>query len=330
MKAGSSSRAVLSAAIGQLCLLIIPLSPVLAQTCKPTASAVNHICYDNTIGSKAHITNPCPCSAVINIKDTEHHGQWDVELSPGAETDQDLWPCSTYTNPTSVSITYKLKCDKADNGSQGTAAKGSEGSGPSGTADNKGSTEGGTDANKTSNNADGIDWKAMLATVCTGRSITAPNCAAFCREKGWAIDHEANTDCINHCTHARARCEAARRQDINTLRDEDTLMVITREYLDRKRDEVKAKLEAAAKANAAAAAKAPKVVQKPRQERQQARPQTYSPPVASYRPPVEVNVGYPPGCRNKANYDLCAMQGQGCDAHDRFVCQDICRNLCNY
>jgi hypothetical protein len=178
--------------------------------------------------------------------------------------------------------------------------------------------------------ADGVDWKALLAKVCTGPSITAPSCGAFCKDKGWNIDREANNDCVAHCTHARARCEAAKREDINTVNDENTLMVIYQEYLDRIRAKVKEEREAAARAEAAAAAKAVKTAQTRRQERQDSRPvQRYSPPAQTSRPPAEADLGYPPGCRNKGAYDSCIGGPQGCSAGSRLACQPLCSDFCN-
>jgi hypothetical protein len=50
-----------------------------------------------------------------------------------------------------------------------------------------------------------------------------------------------------------------------------------------------------------------------------------------YIPPVVPipDLGYPPGCRNKANYDACAIGGRGCSAGSRAACQSVCSSLCD-
>jgi transcription elongation factor Elf1 len=65
-----------------------------------------------------------------------------------------------------------------------------------------------------------------------------------------------------------------------------------------------------------------------RQNQQTYRPaQTYTP--APTYAPAEADLGYPPGCRNKYSYDVCALQGAGCSSGSRLACQNICRNTCN-
>ncbi|TCN32479.1 hypothetical protein EV184_104145 [Sinorhizobium americanum] len=39
-------------------------------------------------------------------------------------------------------------------------------------------------------------------------------------------------------------------------------------------------------------------------------------------------LGYPPGCKNKYSYDMCAIHGKGCSFGDRVRCRAICYGLC--
>jgi hypothetical protein len=166
----------------------------------------------------------------------------------------------------------------------------------------------------------------LIARECKPTQ-SGSGCRAACGT--WKGDRVYN-DCIIMCNYGDASCAAAKRNDVNEVERQDALYNILNDRLIKRDAEL-------VKGRAAANERARELQTRELKRRQDATDrslreaeQKYSRPVQTYTPPAEADLGYPPGCRNKGNYDLCALQGQGCSLGSRRGCQDICRGLCNY
>jgi hypothetical protein len=309
-------RRLLCAAI--LCGLSLP---ALAQRCEPTASATNHACGDGTVSTSIHVTNPCSCSATVDVKDTKHNGGGNYTVKPGGESEQALWPCGLYQDSASISYSYEFKCGKGDKNGQNTGDTGSQGSVSSGGAGGEGSTEG--NDNSTNKNVQGL-----TAKYCRPENIGAV-CRRGCTK--YKLLFPSNALCAQMCAHEDAACAAANRGDASAASAEEALA-----RQDYKREIAignkiqDARSEAAAKNQQQFMDNMRKEERKEAQQRA-ARKAAQAPtrPSQTYTQPAEADLGYPPGCRNKRAYDSCIGGQQGCSAGSRLACQPLCSDFCD-
>jgi hypothetical protein len=312
--------AALAAALGQFYLAISLTSAAFAQSCEPTASAVNHICYDDTVSTSIHATNPCSCTASINTTDTVHHGGLIFTLEPGGESDQTLWPCSVYKDPASISIRYEFKCGKGDKNGQNTGATGSQGSESSAGAAVRSSAEG-TNARTNKTVQDFIAY-------CRPENIGS-TCRSDCSK--YQNIYPSNALCVQMCAHRDASCAAANRGDANIASAEKGLWwedYKAEDEMLKKRQH--AESEASVKKTQQFMDNLRKEERKESQQRAARKAaQATTRPSQTSRPPAEADLGYPPGCRNKHAYDSCIGGPQGCSLGSRLACQPLCSDFCN-
>jgi hypothetical protein len=153
----------------------------------------------------------------------------------------------------------------------------------------------------------------VLASYCND-----PKCRATCG--AWKVDRLGYSACTSQCDHEESACELAKQGNLYDADREEALA-----------NKANQDLNLAAKRMKQREDERKVLAEREQIIRNSQRPvQSYTPPAQTYSPPVEADLGYPPGCRNKPNYDLCALQGQGCSLGSRRACQDICRGLCNY
>jgi hypothetical protein len=313
MKAKALTAASRTIVFALFCLIINSFPQACAQTCQPTATPKNDKCSgDGSISTSVHVTNPCDCGVTVDVTDAKNHGAWNFGVGPGAEIDQRLWPCGMNHEEASLSLSYKFKCGNGDKNGQNTESPALRGGN---VTDDE--SRGGTNKNV----------QDLISKYCRPETETSL-CLSECMKN--KDKYPSGAFCVNICADSDAACAAARRGDAEAAARQDTtarLMGETGVFIKKKTDDA-ARAALARKTQQLSEERRRKELREAQQKAAKRAAQAPVRPSQTFTQPVQVDDGYPPGCRNRNGYRQCALGG-ACSFYSIPACRNICWTECN-